>query len=163
MGSALYNLGHVQYRQQKGRGGAEEKWPGRRNGRAKQSIAVGADKYLIGMYYELVITLHNGPRCNTIDRGKIYLPSPLPRMEQRESAVSRGHSRITLRGNRVRHSRVRNSRKSNLHAIERARNPLKGEVYRGNFSPMEKSSRDFLHFLFIELYSTIPIYIYIYT
>ena len=34
----------------------------RRGGRARQSIAVptnGADKYLIGMYYELVITLHN--------------------------------------------------------------------------------------------------------
>lgn len=59
---APYNLGHVQYNStttERGRGRKME----RRGGRARQSIAVptnGADKYLIGMYYELVITLHNG-------------------------------------------------------------------------------------------------------
>lgn len=40
----------------------------------------GADKYLIEMYYELVITLHNGPRCNTIDREKFICPH-LPRIQ----------------------------------------------------------------------------------
>lgn len=111
----------MQYRQQKGERGRGEKWPERRNGRVKQSIAVdqaGADKYLIGMFYELVITLHNGPRCNTIDREKFICPHGSKDGATRKCCFPRPSNNVSRESSATRECNSRNL-KSNLHAIER--------------------------------------------
>lgn len=147
----------MQYRQQKGERGRGEKWPERRNGRVKQSIAVdqaGADKYLIGMFYELVITLHNGPRCNTIDREKFICPHGSKDGATRKCCFPRPSNNVSRESSATREC---NSRKSNLHAIERGTH-LRARSTVQTFHRWKKSSR----FPFVELYSTMPTNIYIY-